>query len=569
MQWEFCSMESAIERSTPSAAGIPTTWRKLAFWILIGMFSVVFVEVPAGSTMFPFFTIWGILVVLPLYLLHSVLLGGLVFRFGRPVFWTLLAAGMLYGMYEAYITKVLWVSFRPEGPIFTVAGIALFETILLVMFLHPMLAFVVPLLFLEALGTRSDEIAAGLPIRVQNAVRSHPRLWIGLLMAFLGFMQFVNSPSVAASLASGATNSFVVGLALLWWRRSGGTSYTFRELLPGDRGLKIFGFLLLVWYAFWGFAIRPNSIPSLANGQLTVWLIYAVLLVVFVGALRQSCRSPIGRGACRPLFTFTWRGFVLACGVATAVTATSRLVLFPWAGIQVLLMFSFYVITGLILFIGAVRYSGVLGGIRPRGSPRRSVRDMGRARDTESRQPELTREGISPIVAGQDEPGSSDGLEHFTIERAELIADDSRVLIDSLDAELSGIYPEPGATHFHLDPAEVADGRGVFLVVYRGKTPVGCGALRLRDAGTAELKRMYVTPTERGKGLGRRLVAALETEARALGVQRLILETGVRQAAALALYQTAGFGRIPLYGEYCLSPETSICLGKELRAQDA
>jgi GNAT superfamily N-acetyltransferase len=154
--------------------------------------------------------------------------------------------------------------------------------------------------------------------------------------------------------------------------------------------------------------------------------------------------------------------------------------------------------------------------------------------------------------------------ETITVARAELTADVSRALIDSLNAELRDIYPEPGATHFHLDPEEVADGRGIFLVVYREGTPVGCGALRVLDAETAEVKRMYVSPTARGKGLARRLVAALEAEARALGVRRLVLETGVRQAAALGLYRASGFHPIPLFGEYCLSPETSVCLGKDL-----
>jgi len=158
--------------------------------------------------------------------------------------------------------------------------------------------------------------------------------------------------------------------------------------------------------------------------------------------------------------------------------------------------------------------------------------------------------------------------ETITIARAELSADVSRALINSLNAELRGIYPEPGATHFHLDPEEARDGRGTFLVVYREGKPVGCGALRLLDAETAELKRMYVSPTLRRRGLGRRLVAALEAEARALGVRRLVLETGVRQAAALALYRATGFHPIPLYGEYCLSPETSVCLGKNLLDHD-
>lgn len=154
--------------------------------------------------------------------------------------------------------------------------------------------------------------------------------------------------------------------------------------------------------------------------------------------------------------------------------------------------------------------------------------------------------------------------ETVTIERAALTADASRTLIAALNAELSGTYPEPGANHFGLDPEEVEEGRGAFLIVRQDGTPVGCGAVRLLDAQTGELKRMYVSPAVRGSGLGRRLVAALEAEARALGVRRLVLETGTRQHAALALYEATGFRRIPLYGEYLLSPETSICLGKEL-----
>jgi putative acetyltransferase len=154
--------------------------------------------------------------------------------------------------------------------------------------------------------------------------------------------------------------------------------------------------------------------------------------------------------------------------------------------------------------------------------------------------------------------------ENITIQRADLMDERSLALITSLNAELQAMYPEPGANHFKLDPGEVAQGRGAFLVVYREGTPVGCGALRMLDPQTGELKRMYVDPTQRGQGLGRRLVAALEAEARTLGVQRLVLETGTRQLAALALYEATGFRPIPLYGEYCLSPDTSVCLGKQL-----
>lgn len=150
------------------------------------------------------------------------------------------------------------------------------------------------------------------------------------------------------------------------------------------------------------------------------------------------------------------------------------------------------------------------------------------------------------------------------IARAALTDDASRALINALNAELLGAYPEPGATHFGLAPEEVSGRRGAFLIVYVEGKAVGCGAVRLTDPETGELKRMYVAPAVRGRGLGRRLVSALEEEARSLGARRLILETGIRQAAAIALYRASGFEPIPLYGEYRLSPDTSLCLGKAL-----
>jgi GNAT superfamily N-acetyltransferase len=152
----------------------------------------------------------------------------------------------------------------------------------------------------------------------------------------------------------------------------------------------------------------------------------------------------------------------------------------------------------------------------------------------------------------------------ITIARADLTAGTSRELISALNAELSAMYSEPGANHFGLKPDEVSGKRGAFLVVSLDGKPVGCGAVRLIDAETGELKRMYVAPEARGKRHGRQLVAALEAVARTLGAKRLVLETGIRQLAAVALYKAMGVAPIPLYGEYCLSPNTSICLGKDL-----
>jgi len=320
------------------------------------MLSVLCVEVPAGSTMFPFFTVWGFLVVWPLYLLHSVFLAGLVFRLGKPGFWPLYAAGMLYGLYEAYITKVVWTSFRPEGPFFTAGGIALFETIILVLFLHPLLAFVVPLLFTEVLLTSSNEVFLGLPQWSRRAIRAHPTAWAGALMVMFGLMQFVNSPSVMSSLLSGAGNGAVIGLAVLWWRRSGGAAYSLRELLPGPKGLKTFGCVLLAWYLFWGFVIKPKSIPPVFPGQMTVWILYAAFLWLLSRCLVRS-RHALPAAVREPAVGFSWRSFLLCLALATAVTTAARLWLHPFVAVQMLVFFCFYMLAGLALLAGAVRYA--------------------------------------------------------------------------------------------------------------------------------------------------------------------------------------------------------------------
>jgi L-amino acid N-acyltransferase YncA len=149
------------------------------------------------------------------------------------------------------------------------------------------------------------------------------------------------------------------------------------------------------------------------------------------------------------------------------------------------------------------------------------------------------------------------------IERAAVDSATVRALIDGLNAELSAVYPEPGATHFRLEEEEVKAHSGVFLLASLDGEAVGCGAMRLLAGGEAELKRMYVLPRFRGLCICTAVLSALQERARALGARRVVLETGVRQAAALRIYERAGYVRIPAFGEYVGSP-LSVCMAKEL-----
>ena len=182
--------------------------------------------------------------------------------------------------------------------------------------------------------------------------------------------------------------------------------------------------------------------------------------------------------------------------------------------------------------------------------------------------PDSLRDAIDMDAAAEH-----DGKNELDVSPEPLASAVAAALITDLNAELSALYPEPGATHFRLDPSDVAPGAGIFVVArWRGR-PVGCGAVRclrdpeiVREVGpkAGEIKRMYVAPESRGRGIGRAVLDRLEAEAHALGLSRLVLETGTRQIEAIALYRRAGFIEIPAYGEYVLSPGTSVCMSKAL-----
>jgi ribosomal protein S18 acetylase RimI-like enzyme len=92
---------------------------------------------------------------------------------------------------------------------------------------------------------------------------------------------------------------------------------------------------------------------------------------------------------------------------------------------------------------------------------------------------------------------------------------------------------------------------GVFAVVYYGAAPAGCGGYRWFDktTGTVEIKRLYIDPASRGLGVGRALLSWLERHAVAAGARRAILETGVRNTAALGLFTSAGYRPVDRYVE--------------------
>jgi len=140
---------------------------------------------------------------------------------------------------------------------------------------------------------------------------------------------------------------------------------------------------------------------------------------------------------------------------------------------------------------------------------------------------------------------------------------DAGRLIAALDDGLAELYPPEQRFGPNLKAHHLEGGRGTFLIARNDGRAIGCGAIRLIDPMTAEAKRMYVEPDQRGKGVGRAVLAGLEAAAIQLGVRRLVLETGIYQDVALSLYRRAGFTQIDCWGEYA-SSSTSVCFEKHL-----
>ena len=154
--------------------------------------------------------------------------------------------------------------------------------------------------------------------------------------------------------------------------------------------------------------------------------------------------------------------------------------------------------------------------------------------------------------------------------------DDPRAvaLRDAMDAEMTVRYHRDV-----VEPVAVVEARNAALTVHPsnvlatvlvvaddgadGGTPVGHALVQSRD-GEWEVKRVIVADGQRGRGIGRLLMAELETVARKGGARRLILQTGDRQPDAVALYEKIGFTRIPTYEPYVTTIPQSICFEKPI-----
>ena len=133
-----------------------------------------------------------------------------------------------------------------------------------------------------------------------------------------------------------------------------------------------------------------------------------------------------------------------------------------------------------------------------------------------------------------------------------------QALVRILDKELWVRYPTEQANY---EPHNKIENNNTVVIVHDDAKPIGCGCFKKFDDNTIEIKRMFVDPAYRGRGVSKMIMNELEQWAKELHFTRAVLETGFNQPEAIGLYQKCGYKQIPNYGPY-VNMTTSLCMEK-------
>ncbi|PLW80188.1 hypothetical protein C0585_03480 [Candidatus Woesearchaeota archaeon] len=258
--------------------------RKLSGILLLGLLSMFFGEVFAGSSQVWFFDPWSLIVTFPLYLAHVLFFLYLANRFDKMSFTQLYLFGVVFGLYESWITKVLWSGYLNEaGPgMGTFLGLGVSEFFAL-LFWHPIMSFIVPILVYQVLS--------GGKISVHEKLFKKTKKKTSILYLFMIL--------VAAFSASGNSDILSLDLALIGSLVLIFVAYFLSfhkkidKILPSRKGFFIISAYLIVLYILAFFFLAPERLPKEAIAYVSVIILYfiSIMLLIISGRKKMSIKS--------------------------------------------------------------------------------------------------------------------------------------------------------------------------------------------------------------------------------------------------------------------------------------
>ncbi len=292
----------------------------MVFWLLLGVISVVTAEVSVASAPLAFVNPIEAVFLVVFYGSHLLVFAWLAFRRGWPALPTLWFAGVLFGLYEFYITKVLWVP--PWGDVITIGYIDIVSLIVLAFFWHPFMAFILPLAAAERLGTGRNGVWSQLPKWLTAPSRRRAVLGLGAAALVHGTL----TGSTAIAVLSTASGLGAVATAAWWWRRRGrAQTWNLAQLLPSDRQARVLTGILALQYVVFIPLWSPEKMPPLI-GHVVVWLLYAGFALLLTSTRSRSTPTlppaavPLTQPRARHLAA--WAGsLILIAAIGSAVPA--------------------------------------------------------------------------------------------------------------------------------------------------------------------------------------------------------------------------------------------------------
>jgi hypothetical protein len=325
--------------------GDPTSGQRVGFWLLLGLTSTAFAEVLFPTTAFDLTTM--VLFAVPVYLLHSLVLASVVYRSDRVGYRALYLAGVLLGLYESYVTKVVWAPLG-DRPTLDIGGVSVFETVGLVLFWHPVVSFLLPVVVVETVATASNR-----SLRPPLAGHRFARPLVVTFAAYLLLFQGALGGPVRALLGNTVALSVLL-VALFAWRQTDGHTHDMRSLLPGRRTLGALTICLVGVYVGFGALIRPERLPTRPLPHLPILSMYLVAGALLAVLLRRDTPPPPGVSR-----QVTWRRLLVVSGTVVLTSSVFGVVGAPLA---VPVFLSYYAIA---IVVGAASIGGIALALRP------------------------------------------------------------------------------------------------------------------------------------------------------------------------------------------------------------
>jgi hypothetical protein len=253
--------------------------------IVFGLLSMFFAEVTCGNEPFAILLPDKLLFMWPVYGLHLLVLGSLVLR-RKGGFGPVYIAGCVFGLYEAYMTKMLWAPEWDPRPIM-LGGVSVFNTMVLVFFWHSLMSFVVPLYAAEKYFVGGTDLRGRLSPLVRS-VFEHP-LFIVAFGIGCGAMNGVTPKATSILSPVSVLGSMgVLALGYVAYKKTAkGELPGLASLMPHGKAWVVCLVVLLADYVLMFFGFRLDKMPGLGP-QMSIWLLYAVMFGLLFAALRRA-----------------------------------------------------------------------------------------------------------------------------------------------------------------------------------------------------------------------------------------------------------------------------------------